>query len=82
MTFRIDASNGNLTKLQDFPAGGMVPRQFSINNDGSMVAVGLQQDGRVVVIDRDVQSGLLTGVRAALDVGYQPTCVIFKEENL
>ncbi|PSS02285.1 Lactonase, 7-bladed beta-propeller-domain-containing protein [Coniella lustricola] len=82
MTFRIDTSNGNLTKLQDFAAGGMVPRQFSISNDGSMVAVGLQQDGRVVVLDRDVQSGLLLGVRAAVDVLHQPTCVLFREESM
>lgn len=60
----------------------MVARQFSISNDGSMVAVGLQQDGRVVIIDRDAQSGMLTKYRAAIDVGYQPTCVIFKEETL
>lgn len=82
INFSIDHTNGNLTKIQEFAAGGMVPRQFSISNDGSIVAVGLQQNGRVVVIDRDVQTGVLTRYRAAVDVGHQPICVIFKEESL
>lgn len=82
MTFGVNHSNGNLTKVQEFPAGGMWPRQFSISNDGSMLAVGLQKDGRVVILDRDVQTGLLTNIRASVDVGYQPTCVVFKEEAL
>lgn len=82
MTFAINHSNGNLTRVQEFAAGGMWPRQFSISNDGSMIAVGLQKDGRVVILDRDVQTGLLTEFRASIDVGNEPTCVVFKEEAL
>ncbi|KAJ0113929.1 hypothetical protein J7T55_010173 [Diaporthe amygdali] len=79
-TFEIDHSSGKLTRVQQFPAGGSFPRQFSINADGSLVAVGLQNDGRVVVIGRDVETGLLTDFVAAADVGGQPTSVIFAAE--
>ncbi|KAG6366260.1 hypothetical protein INS49_000436 [Diaporthe citri] len=79
-TFEIDHSSGALTKIQQFPAGGSIPRQFSISADGSLVAVGLQNDGRVVVIGRDVETGLLTDFVASADVGGQPTSVIFAAE--
>ncbi|KAL9580480.1 MAG: hypothetical protein Q9203_006281, partial [Teloschistes exilis] len=39
------------------PAGGSFPRQFSLNKIGDLVAVGLQNSGRVVVYSRDVASG-------------------------
>jgi 6-phosphogluconolactonase (cycloisomerase 2 family) len=51
--------NGTLTFKQLWPAGGLFPRQFSMNNAGNMVAVGLQTSCRVVVLARDVDSGLL-----------------------
>lgn len=79
-TFEIDHASGALTKVQQFPAGGSIPRQFSISPDGSLVAVGLQNDGRVVVIGRDVETGLLTDFVASADVGGQPTSVIFAAE--
>lgn len=79
-TFEIDHASGALTKVQQFPAGGSIPRQFSISADGSLVAVGLQNDGRIVVIGRDVETGLLTDFVAAVDVGGQPTSVIFAAE--
>lgn len=54
MTFGKDLSKGTLTKFQDvfkIPAGFMhvVPRRFSISNDGSMVTVGSQQDSSLRV---------------------------------
>ena len=39
------------------PAGGSFPRQFSENHDGSLVAVGLQNSGRVVVYGRCKKTG-------------------------
>lgn len=79
-TFEIDHASGKLARVQQFPAGGSFPRQFSINGDGSLVAVGLQNDGRVVVIGRDVETGLLTDFVASAVVGGQPTSVIFAAE--
>lgn len=42
ITFSIDQATGNLTKVQEYPAGGSFPRQFSISKDGTQIAVGLQ----------------------------------------
>ncbi|KAL9601250.1 MAG: hypothetical protein Q9219_002655 [cf. Caloplaca sp. 3 TL-2023] len=49
------------------PAGGSFPRHFSVRGDGAMVAVGLQQSGRVVVLRRDVESGRLGEVVAGFE---------------
>lgn len=47
------------------PAGGSFPRQFSLNKSGDLVAVGLQNSGRVVVYPRDVASGKIGDVAVA-----------------
>ncbi|KAL8756855.1 MAG: hypothetical protein Q9184_004369 [Pyrenodesmia sp. 2 TL-2023] len=39
------------------PAGGLFPRHFSINKKGDLVAVGLQNSGRVVIYERCLQTG-------------------------
>ncbi|KAL8926578.1 MAG: hypothetical protein Q9208_002905 [Pyrenodesmia sp. 3 TL-2023] len=39
------------------PAGGLFPRHFSINKKGDLVAVGLQNSGRVVIYERCLHSG-------------------------
>ncbi|KAI4120957.1 MAG: hypothetical protein LQ338_006652 [Usnochroma carphineum] len=39
------------------PAGGSFPRHFSLNKKGNLVAVGLQNSGRVVIYDRCTESG-------------------------
>lgn len=82
VNFKIDHDTGNLTKIQEFPAGGMVPRHFSYSNDGSLVAVVLSRDQRVMIIDRDVQSGLLTRFRAWVHVDKEPSFVLWKQEKL
>jgi 6-phosphogluconolactonase (cycloisomerase 2 family) len=61
------------------PSGGSFPRQFSINNKGDLVAVGLQMDGRVVVIQRNVDDGTLGDFVASVDVAGQVTSVIWDE---
>lgn len=79
INFSIDTSTGLLTQIQAAPAGGRMPRQFSINTEGDLVAVGLQEDGRVVVIERDTETGLLGGFVAAVPVEGEVTCVIFND---
>ncbi|KAI0437369.1 Lactonase, 7-bladed beta-propeller-domain-containing protein [Xylaria telfairii] len=80
IVYSIDNKTGSLTKLQEFPAGGLVPRQFSINGDGNRVAVGLQGDGRVVIIERDVQTGELKDFVASANVAGEVNAVIFYED--
>ncbi|KAK6075642.1 extracellular aldonolactonase [Seiridium cupressi] len=79
ISFSIDHSSGELSYLQSFPSGGRVPRQFSINKAGDLVAVGLQSDSRVVVIERDVNTGLLKHFVASAAVAGEVTAVIFNE---
>jgi len=40
-------------------AGGSGPRQFSFNKNGSMVAVGLQNDGEVAILRRNAETGAI-----------------------
>lgn len=78
-SFTINAETGELTLLQKFPAGGRIPRQFSVNKAGSLVAVGLQSDSRVVLISRDAVSGKLGEIIASTKVEGEVTAVIFDE---
>ena len=65
--------------MQLAPAGGRFPRQFSVNRDGTLVAVGLQFDGRVVIIERDVKDGTFGKVVAEVGVLGQVTAVIWDD---
>ncbi|GAW18608.1 hypothetical protein ANO14919_080860 [Xylariales sp. No.14919] len=80
ITFAIDNKTGSLEKLQEFAAGGSGPRHFSINGDGNRIAVGLQGDGRVAIIERDVRTGLLKDFVATADVAGEVNAVIFYED--
>jgi len=50
-----------------------------VNKAGDLVAVGLQMDGRVVVIERNVVDGTLGDFVANVDVAGQVTSVIWDE---
>lgn len=79
LTFSLDPCTGNFSLIDVSPAGGSFPRQFNINQSGDLVAVGLQNDGRVVVIERDVKTGQMGGIVAAIDVAGQVVCVVWNE---
>ena len=73
--------NGSVRFLQLWPAGGSFPRSFDINLVGDKVAVGLQNDGRIVVFGRDPDTGLIEGALAFVEgpmVG-QVTRVVWNE---
>ncbi|PMD35842.1 3-carboxymuconate cyclase-like protein-like protein [Hyaloscypha variabilis F] len=78
-SWAIDHATGELSLKQIAPAGGSFPRQFSVNKAGDLVAVGLQMDGRVVVIERNVVDGTLGDFVANVDVAGQVTSVIWDE---
>jgi 6-phosphogluconolactonase (cycloisomerase 2 family) len=61
------------------PAGGSFPRQFSVNKNGTLAAVGLQLDSRVVIIERNVEDGTFGNFVAEIDVPGQVTSVIWDE---
>lgn len=79
VNFEIDAETGHLNLRQEVPCGGGFPRQFTINKAGTLVAVALQSDGRVVVMERDVKTGLLGKFVAYAEVEGGVTAVVFNE---
>lgn len=80
INFKINPTTGQLQLLQVVPAGGQFPRQFSINKEGNLLAVGLQNDGRVVFVDRCPETGLLGGFVAYADIEGQITAAIFDQK--
>lgn len=83
VTFSVDGPTGALKLVQVAPAGGRNPRGFSLNKAGTLVASALQDDNRVVVIERDVKTGLLGKIVAHATVGVGenngPNYALFNE---
>jgi 6-phosphogluconolactonase (cycloisomerase 2 family) len=79
INFSVNHKTGALKPIQAVPAGGKNPRQFSFNRDASAVAVGLQGDGRVVIIERSKSSGRLGRFVASAEGGGEVSAVIFNE---
>ncbi|KAL8719192.1 MAG: hypothetical protein Q9225_003771 [Loekoesia sp. 1 TL-2023] len=61
------------------PAGGSFPRHFSLNRDGSLIAVGLQNSGRLVILDRCTHTGKIGSVVADFEGLGQVTSVVWDE---
>jgi 6-phosphogluconolactonase (cycloisomerase 2 family) len=79
ITFSIDTSSGSLTHVQTAAAGGVFPRHFSFNKDGSRIAAALQVDSRVVVFERDVATGEIGKAVAETDIVGNPNFIMFRE---
>lgn len=78
--FSISPTDGTLSFLEVFPAGGAWARQFALNRGGNLVAVGLQQTGSVSIIERDATSGVLKREVARIAIGGgEVTCVVWDE---
>ncbi|KAM0202949.1 hypothetical protein ACHAPQ_009740 [Fusarium lateritium] len=79
INFKIDSETGHLNLHQDVPCGGRFPRHFAINRAGTLVAVALQSDGRIVIIERDVETGMLGNSIAYAQLEGEVTAVVFYE---
>ncbi|KAF6524512.1 hypothetical protein HZS61_013011 [Fusarium oxysporum f. sp. conglutinans] len=79
VSFKIDSETGHLTLQQDIPCGGRFPRHFSTNKAGTLVAVALQSDSRVVIIERDAKTGIMGDFIAYAELEGEVTAVIFYE---
>ncbi len=77
-SWAIDDATGKLSFVQLAPAGGMFPRQFSVSKDGAFAAVGLQNDGRVVIVERDMTTGKFGDFVAQVGVTGEITSVIWQ----
>ena len=65
-TFAINPPVTDELKFQALsPAGGSFPRHFTMNKEGSLVAVALQNSGRVVIYERCVTTGEMNHTAAA-----------------
>lgn len=78
-TWAINEDTGKLTFKQLSPSGGFYPRQFSVNKNGTLAAVGLQSDSRVVIVSRDTKTGLYGDFVASIDLPGEITSVIWDE---
>lgn len=78
-TFALKA-DGTLNFVQLAPAYGSFPRQFSTNAIGNLVGVGLQYSNEVVILSRDITTGLIGPPVASIEIEGQITCVVFYEE--
>lgn len=78
-TFKLsEAGDGNFANPKLTPAGGSFPRQFSLSPEGDLVAVGLQNDGRVVLYGRcGMSGGLGKDILASVDIEGQVTSVVW-----
>lgn len=77
-TFSLSES-GELGFVQAWPTHGLFPRHFSLNTAGNLVAAANQNSGNVVVLRRDVATGLIGDVVAEAEIEGQVTSVIFGE---
>lgn len=76
-SWKIDSRTGDLEFVQLAAAGGRFPRQFSVNKSGTLAAVGLQSDSRVVILKRNVQEGTFGEFVASIEVPGPITAVIW-----
>ncbi|GAB7359571.1 hypothetical protein MBLNU230_g6758t1 [Neophaeotheca triangularis] len=77
-TFQL-SKTGELSFVQLWPAGGRFPRHFSMNAVGDLVAVGLQNDGVVRILGRDVATGLIGEPVASLAIEGEVSAVVWDD---
>ncbi|POS85517.1 hypothetical protein EPUL_004679, partial [Erysiphe pulchra] len=75
--WKIDPNSGALSFEQLAPAGGRNPRHFSLNKNGTLAAVALQDDQRVVIFERSADSGKLGQLLVSTQVVGKLTSVIW-----
>jgi 6-phosphogluconolactonase (cycloisomerase 2 family) len=80
VTFKT-SPNGKLKFHQLAPSGGKFPRHFSLNKDGSMVAVANQQSYSVDLYARDINTGMMgKRIASAFKLTSNPNNVNFVDE--
>lgn len=57
----------------------MFPRHFDLNTAGNLVAVGNQNSQNVVILARDVVTGLIGEPLARVTIGGNTTCIVFEK---
>lgn len=75
LTYSITQNSGEIKLVDAAAAGGSFPRQFSLNETGSQVAIAVQTNGWVAIYHRDTDTGKV-GKRLALQGGLGENCVV------
>ncbi|KAE9368848.1 putative isomerase YbhE [Stipitochalara longipes BDJ] len=68
-TFSLDPTTAAMTLTGVTSSGGTYPRTFQINKAGDLVVIGDQTTANVVVVKRDVTTGLLGPQVASMRIG-------------
>ncbi|SEL69910.1 lactonase family protein [Parapedobacter koreensis] len=74
--YRVNATDGKLTKVGNQSVLGRGPRNFNITPDGRYLLVANQNTDEVVVFTRDADTGLLRDTGNRIAVG-SPVCLVF-----
>ncbi|WP_233632631.1 lactonase family protein [Parapedobacter sp. ISTM3] len=74
--YRVNATDGTLTKVGNQSVLGRGPRNFNISPDGKYLLVANQNTDEVVVFSRDAATGLLQDTGHRIAVG-SPVCLVF-----
>ena len=72
-------ADGSLKPVQSWTAGGMMPRTFSFNLKGNMIAVGTNQS--IVIMARDVKTGELGQTLSRDELGAAVTNIVWDEDD-
>jgi 6-phosphogluconolactonase (cycloisomerase 2 family) len=59
LVFAIDPATGHLSELQRRAVEGDHPREFSLDPSGKFLLIANQKSNQIVVVERDVRTGLL-----------------------
>ena len=79
ITFSIQET-GQLRFYQSQAMGGVHPRHFSFNKNGTLVASVAVNDKRVNVLERDPNNGMIGAIVATVNFNNEsPNMVIFDE---
>jgi len=74
--FAIDPQKGTLTKIDDVPTQGKIPRSFEIDPTGNFLLAENSKSDNIVLFRIDQKTGRLTPTGQKLEVG-SPVCVKF-----
>ncbi|MGB8065192.1 MAG: lactonase family protein [Candidatus Sulfotelmatobacter sp.] len=74
--FAIDSQIGTLTKIDNTPTQGKIPRSFDIDPTGNFLLAANQKSDNIVVFRIDQETGRLAPTGQKLEVG-SPVCVKF-----
>jgi 6-phosphogluconolactonase len=76
--FRIDQTDGTLTRVQVFVPGGETPRSFAIDPTGAWMLSMMQRTGEVASLRIDPETGKLADIGEKLTMAT-PVCASFLE---